>query len=389
MMKLKNYALITLLAGSLFYLQSCKDDEEPVFEVTQTTVDADGYSGSGTPTLMYSIDGGATYTATMPELRNGDKLLVKISNGTSDITEDDFTFDWSGSSPAPENAESDVAEFTIEDEDVSISVNLSDIFVFITTHRKSGKINMIDMETGAKTELVAPTYDGAALTDLRSIAYHPGEGLFFVTTHTRRVEDDIRKGELYTIDPATLVATMINANDGNDGAYAKWDAVVNWFVASDDSLVAIGDFNSDGNGIVKFGTDGGRSPYTISADICCGLGALYDREEEEFIIANGSDTGNEEIILETLDMSGDLSNPITITNFTGFSTSFEDSWLTMKAMALDASGNLYGILYDSDGEVTYYVSIDTAGLEIEYIATLGDNQQDQYNSLNLLAKHLL
>ena len=58
-----------------------------------------------------------------------------------------------------------------------------------------------------------------------------------------------RKGFLYTIDPATKVSTVINSNNGA-GGNAIWDAINNWGVMPDDSLLGYGDFNGDGNGLV-------------------------------------------------------------------------------------------------------------------------------------------
>ncbi len=77
------------LALGAVALQSCKDDEKPVFQVSEPSLESSNYTGTGTLQLLYSVDNGATFSPTLPkDLNNGTKVLVKLSNGTEDLSSD-------------------------------------------------------------------------------------------------------------------------------------------------------------------------------------------------------------------------------------------------------------------------------------------------------------
>jgi hypothetical protein len=255
--------------------------------------------------------------------------------------------------------------------------------VLVTSHRQTGVFYKINTTTGEKTEIFTPTYDGATFKEVRAFVYHPGENLFFASRSTFLDQDNgtPRVGYLFSMNPKTKVATLINNNDGDGGAYAIWDAINNWAVAEDDSLVAIGDFNGDENGIVKFGTDGGRSLKTIEVDICCGNGMLYDKNSGVMQVGNGWSTSDGEIDISTINSLGVITATTTITTLTGFPDDLSTTWLTLKAMAKDKKDNVYGIVFHYDLKKSYLVTIDMEGEEITYLSTLGANNDNQYNSL--------
>lgn len=206
----------------------------------------------------------------------------------------------------------------------------------------------MDQTTGETTEIFTPTFDGGDLLEVRAFVYHPGEKLFYASATSETFAEETQAGFLYSINPKTKVAAMINDNDGNEGAYAEWDAINNWAVATDDSLVAIGDFNSDGNGIVKFGTDGGRSLKTKEVDICCGNGMLYDKATGILQVGSGEDTDDGEIDIVTISAEGVITETNTITTFNDFPDDLTITWLTLKAMAKNKKGDVYGILFHYD-----------------------------------------
>jgi hypothetical protein len=245
----------------------------------------------------------------------------------------------------------------------------------ITSHRATGTFYKIDVKTGLTTEIFTPTLGGNSLTAIRAFVYHPKKKLFYASATSNP------NGFLYTINPKTKEATVINNNDGNGGAYQVWDAIVNWAVDKDDSLIAIGDFNSDGNGIVKFGTDGGRSLKTKVVDFCCGLAMIYDKKTGNMLVGSGEDTNNNEIDIVSINAAGTITSTSTITTFTGFNDDFPNSWLTLKAMVKSKNGDVYGILNNYDSGKSFFVSIDLDGEEITYISTLGADESNMYNSL--------
>jgi hypothetical protein len=386
---MRNYFTLFLLFVCVIAIQSCKDDETPTFKVGSSTINDDEYTAGGSLKLLYSKDNGNTYSETLSNFKAGDKILVKINNGTIDLTSEDFTFDWSGSAPAPVNSTSDVAEFTATSANSTINVVVADIWALITSHRTSGKFYTLDKTTGAATEAFTPTYDGATLNEVRAFVYHPTKKLYYASVNSYVNQDGLQAGFLYTIDPSTKVATRINNNDGNGGAYEIWDAIVNWAVAADDSLIAVGDFNNDGNGVVKFGTDGGRSLKTAQASICCGLGILYNASTSTFLFGNGENTGNMEIAVETMSAAGEITNTNTITTFTGFPTDLSANSLNLKAMAKDKDGTIYGILFNSGPKTSAFVKVDLTNSTISFIKMLGVDNANQYNNLTFIAKHLL
>ncbi len=254
--------------------------------------------------------------------------------------------------------------------------------VLVTSNRQTGVFYKINTTTGVTTEIFTPTLNGGTLKELRAFVYHPGEKLFYASAASYIDQNNIRSGYLYSIDPKTKVGTIINNNDGNGGDYAIWDAITNWAVAEDDSLIAIGDFNADASdGIVKFGTDGGRSPWSIPVDFCCGMGLLYDKTSGILTVGSSENSGDGEVIIETVSDEGVITNTTTITTLTDFPDDLAITWLNLKAMAKDKKGNVYGILFHNNLGKSYLVKIDIDGEEVTYISTLGLTYDDMYNAL--------
>lgn len=255
--------------------------------------------------------------------------------------------------------------------------------VLVTSHRANGTFYKLNTKTGEKTEIFTATIGGSTLTEVRAFVYHPKEKLFYASANSYvDFGDGERRGFLYSMNPKTKEATIINNNDGNGGDYAVWDAIVNWAVADDDSLIAVGDFNADASdGIVKFGTDGGRSNWTIPVDFCCGLGLLYDKKTEVMLVGSSENSSDGEVIIETINSDGEITETSIITTLTDFPDDLSASWLNLKSMAEAKNGTVYGILHDYDSGKSYFVKIDIAGEEVTYISTLGLDWDNQYNVL--------
>lgn len=276
--------------------------------------------------------------------------------------------------------------------------------VLITSNRSTGQFYQIDVTTGTTTPLFKITYNGETLYDIRGFVYHPKLQKYFASVNSyENLGDGEQNGTLYSIDPATKVATQINDNDGKVNAsdpnqsYEIWDAIVNWAVASDDSLVAVGDFNGNGNGFVKFGTNGGRSLKTTTANVCCGLGMIYDAETGQAWVGNDPNDG--EVYLEQFDtQTGESLDDISLTTFEGFPDDFNEisatSWMPLKGMATnseDPAGTIYGLLFNNESasKKTYFVILDLDNSKVKYVSTLGLNVGDQYNSLTFVPSNKL
>jgi len=350
-----------------------------------------GYTMGGTLALWYSLDDGETFSRDLPEVPLRAELMVKVNNGVADLTLESFTFDWSASSIAPDSATQDIVIFKVFEEIEDISVTVTELKTLITSHRSNGLFSSILATTGNTTPLFTATTDGNDLTDVRGFVYHPNKDKFYISQASYNADGiNPRKGYLYTIDPATKVSTIINANDGLGGV-AIWDAINNWGVTEDDSLMGYGDFNSDGNGLVKFGTDGGRSSNTLQvSSVCCGLGMLFRAESSEMIVGNSWSANNGQIILDRIDMNtGLVTNVMTTSELVGFPIDMSLEWLTTKAMAQFGDGTIYGILYPSSTQSSYFVSIDMAASTVTYISTLGAGKANQFNMLAYVPKYTL
>lgn len=249
-------------------------------------------------------------------------------------------------------------------------------YSLVTSHRTSGKFYTINPSNGNTTEIFTPTFSGSTLNDIRAFVYHPKQNLFYASVSSSVGAD------LYTINPANKVATKINDNDGTNGP--TYTAVVNWAVAADDSLIAVGDFDDDDNGIEKFGINGGRSAGIAEADVCCGLGMLYDASTSTFKVANGWSTDEMEVLIQTITATGTVTGSVNITTFNNFPDDLSDDWVVMKGMAQNTDGNIYGVLYNSDRSKTYFVRINMTAPSIDYISTLGADNANQYNNLTLI-----
>lgn len=250
------------------------------------------------------------------------------------------------------------------------------------------------MATGTTTEAFTIQEGANTLTDLRAFVYHPKQDKFFIS------ESSSPGGKLYSVNVSTKAATLINDNTGGEDGieYDEWDAVVNWAVAPDDSLISIGDFNDDDNGIVKFGTNGGRSHKTIPADICCGMGMVYDGATGGFTIGNSWNSDDGEVIIEKFNKDGVSQEEIIITTLEGFpADNPEDAvnddlttqWLTTKGLVRAGDGTHYGLLFGYDNKKTYFVKIDLTAEKVTFISILGSNNSNQYNVLAFVPENKL
>lgn len=246
--------------------------------------------------------------------------------------------------------------------------------VLITSHRGTGQFYSINLTTGVTTPIFEIAHNGTTLKDLRAFVYHPKEDKYFISEATNS------GGDLFSVDISTKSATLINDNIGDE----PWDAVVNWAVDSDDSLLSIGDFNADGNGFVKFGTNGGRSDRTTAlSGVCCGFGMLYDKQTGKVTFGNSDNSDDGEVIIEYYTKEGDRQGALVLTKFNNFpqDAPMETNWLNTKCLAQDGNGAIFGIIYNDGSDDSYLVKIDLNALTVTYISTLGSDNNNQFNLL--------
>jgi hypothetical protein len=366
-----------LLAVSGLY--SCKKDDEVKLTIQTPLMDLLDYTGGGTPVLLYSTDGGSTYSTTVPEFDAGTVIMVKVNNGTADLTTEDYIFDWSFSSLDPADTHAAIAVFTADNRNFQVYVRVDDILVMVTANRTSGKMYVVDT-LGVKTESFTPKVNNTEIPGIRGFVYHIKKAKYYATTSSSV------GGIIYEIDPATDVATVIN--DNMEGVDAEWFGIANLVVMPDDSLLGVG-FLKDPtqNAIMKFGTDGNKSPAHEDLDLCCGLGLLFDNDSDELIISTEADPGSMKLVRSELDGNVvDIRSIFNLINFPGAASSTE---LATKAITRDKSGNTFAIMFNIETKATYFVQLDFSVPSVTYIATLGADETDQYSSLAFVPKHTL
>lgn len=348
--------------------------------VVSPTIDDGDYTGGGTVNFLYSTDEGKTYQNTVPQLHEGDLLMVKLNNGTADLTTDDFNFDWSFSSLQPEDPTAAVARYIAKTSNFQVYVVVKDKVLLVTSHRSTGVFYSLDTLTGAKAELFTPLYNSAPIAGTRGFVYHTEKDKFYASTSTNE------GGTIYEIDPATNAATVINDNNSETGP--EWFAIANFVVLPDDSLMGIGRLNDpDHYALMKFGTDGKKSPRSFPLDVCCSLGMIYNNNTEELIIADDPDEGSIRLVRSEVD--GETIDTRDIYELENFPTDVSALWLPTRSMAMDRDGKTFAIMFNDNTKESYLVRINTDVPSVTYIATLGADANNQYNTLAFIPRHAL
>lgn len=237
--------------------------------------------------------------------------------------------------------------------------------MLVTSHQATGKFYKMDKTTGTKTEVFTVKEGTDDVTNFRSLVYHPGKNLLYGSLNNNF------DAVLYSIDPSTKIATLINDND-----QGKWDSFGQLFVAADDSLLAVGYF--DDGGFMKFGTTGNESSKITTIDnLCCGMGSVYDPNTKIINAGTYPDTGGE-VRIVTADASGSITGTKIITDLIEFPADTENDDFYVRSMAKDTNGTIYAIIFNYDKKDTYFSTINLSTNKITWISTLGESTADQY-----------
>ncbi len=369
---MKNLKSLMFLALISLSILSCKKDEVVIHEIKPAVINADNYTKGGTLSLLYSSDAGASYSADLGSVAAGTPVLIKVNNGTEDLTAEDFSFDWSGTTPSVDDNAAAQVTVTVNAE-LTVSVTIADINTLIVSSASDGQFYTIDSSDGALTSLYPFSFNGNDLLGTRGFVYHYGQQKYYATT------DNKNGGGFYTIDPATKLATFID-----DEISGPWnDAMSNLVVMPNDSV-----FASNYTKILIFGTDGNQGrefdPGDNGIDFCCGQAMIANTSNDGVIIGFN---GEKLIKTALVGFDGVSEDGSDIDDLIGFPSSIETNTeeLYPKAFAKANDGSVYVLLFNYNTKDTYFAKIDFSAASMTYISTF----TEKFNSLASVPNYLL
>lgn len=251
--------------------------------------------------------------------------------------------------------------------------------VMVVYNSDNGVFSSIDLTNGSLSPLGSFTYNGEILTGLRDIVYNSANQTIYASS---RSSSSLNNGAIFSVNPQTLEATMLNDN-ADDDWYAlpgiemndgKIIGTVYW-----DELEDI-DFQEYYTGLVWLNLDGSIDRYiplkyngeveNFSDGMAIEYGAsaneLYVTDDEDIFIVNTN--GN---ITEILDMTA-----------VGMPNPEDDSTDGLRTLETDENGILYGIDRDSN-----FGRIDLDTATFTYIATLNP-EDDIHVALSLIPENI-
>ena len=351
-----------LFLSSMFLLSGCGDDDtNPVvrYDIVAGNINSDSYSGGGTLVFEYSTDDGTSYSATAPvDLDDGQKVLVRVNDGTDPVSSANFNFDWSASSTDPANTTTDVAEFTITDSDITVNVSIADVIALVIIQRDNGQVKSVNTTSGATTDLFKFTLNSNDLVNLRSLVYNRSENTFNATSTAGA------GGELYEIDVISREATVLNDNANDD-----WDGISDLVALSDGSLLStLKDVALDEHVLMPFSDVGaaGTLVQFTGGTPDAGLGLVIDSNNDRWVGDYPGEihiSDNAGAISSTLTLSADASLP---------NIDLTESY--PQNLAWGADNVLYATIYDDTNDVTYIVEVNTTSGELSMVSDLGSTR---------------
>lgn len=247
--------------------------------------------------------------------------------------------------------------------------------VLVVAERNTGKLFTINKSTAARTEIGTVTENEVALTDLRGMIYHaPSKQLIASSTN----DGD---GALYSIDPETLEATVINADENDD-----WYGVADLLITPDNQILATMWFrhpNTDA-GLGFFNVDGTLEDTVIydHQDVCCGFGVVYGADKSTILLASRNE---ETLDIYESDLTGDntLKTSLTEVDFP------EGVYLYIQNMVRDG-GKIYAIAYDSEFGDTYLATVNVQDGTITNVGQINDVEStSRFHALMVVNKGTL
>jgi hypothetical protein len=262
-----------------------------------------------------------------------------------------------------------------DDDDNPIVIN--DIMVVYNSD--TGMFSAINTNNGSLSSLGTITYNGEVLTGLRDIVYNDSNGMIYASSRS-----DYNNGAIFTVDPTTLEATIINANLDDD-----WYALPGLEIYNGKILATVywDDFNDDNNldyyeGLVTLNLDGTIFSFMPlvhdgeNISINEGMGIEYTNNNSELLI-----TRWDEIVVS--DFNGNVMEIVEL-NQVNFPN--DESLDGIRTLETSEDGVIYGIDRDN-----HFGRIDlTVGSPIgtfTYITTLMP-ENDKHVALSLIPENI-
>ncbi len=382
-MRKLNYLFSILLAVLVITATSCKKDSAPTYQVIVSAIDGANYSGDGTLAFSFSTDGGTTWAATAPAtMKEGAILRVKITDGTKDLTTDEFDFDWSASSGNASSNTAATVEFTMGS-DLTVTASVSEIMDMVLVKRSTGVLYSVDRATGDTTRrgVIVNGTGGPAIVGLRALVYDPKTGGCFAGS------TNSDNGNFYSINITTGVADLLNDNPGQTSR----DGISGVLMGADGNVLvhmysnilnnsAVATFNkSTGvegthNVLASHGNDGWSTG-----------GLIYGATENQLILG-----GDNEIYFANLP----TNDTCMVTDTTVLVPSANISaYMYVQDLKRDTkTGTVYSIIQDNDNTgYQYLATINTSTGAITEIKLLAGSstKEDWFHCLAFIPRHRL
>ncbi|MEM9648121.1 MAG: hypothetical protein AAF969_06545 [Bacteroidota bacterium] len=387
-MRTQKLALCAIITTWALVLFSCGKDDSPkdnpddgptetFYNITQASIDDDAYTAPEDLVFLYSIDNGETYDEEKPEdLSKGDELWVKLNNGSDDITEEDFNFDWSDSSIAAADTESDLAKFVVKEADLTISVTVTDKLELLVSNRDTGQFYILDLSDGGLAPAFTFMNNEEPLTRVRSAVYNFNDESIYLST----ISFGSIRSKLYSTNLKDLKANVINSNvDENDSEI--WQVISDLIITPENLIMATLEIdNPSDTALASFDTAGSQTESIsfMGDEIpCCGMGLIYGGDEQELLVGRGiSDpvkifkTNSELTELEAVELTMD--------GFPDSNAIDYEIWNLVK----DNSGIIYAlVLQESPFFNTHIAAVDMENKTLKHVAQIGTGQDELYSGL--------
>lgn len=265
-----------------------------------------------------------------------------------------------------------VTAFVACSDDDDSPIVIDDIMVVYNSD--TGMFSSIDLTNGALTPLGTITYNGEILTGLRDIVYNSANRTVYASS---RSNSDLNNGAIFSVDPVTLEATMLNDNADDD-----WYAIPGIEISNGKIMGVVYwdeyEMVQEGEGLIWLNLDGsfsGSEPLMWQGDDLSlneGMAIEYGSSSSEILV-----TRQDEVIVS--DINGNVSEIIELdeVNF-----SMEEYLDGIRTIETSEDGILYGIDRDS-----HFGRIDLTAETFTYIAKLNP-EDDKHVALSLIPENV-
>lgn len=389
---MKNQLSLSIIAlCALLLIQSCTSDNlDPISNFGENNIDQSEYTAGGTLAFSYSLDGGGTYTTTMPtNIATGATVKTKIVNGASDLAIEDFSFDWTGSVPAPTDKNSNIFETKKTTDNITLNVKIKDKQSIVAINVNANRIVAVDQSTGRLGKSFSPLYPG--VEDISSILYHPKSKKTFVLGFLTNNIGQSRR-TLFSLNKNSKELTLIKtfADLSNQPHSLQ--------LSPDDSLVVsgvrYGTILTTGAILYKMSIDGNVSDKINLPKPAVYSDSMFPLYNSKLNISTVVEFYNEYKpvsmitagvnIFDVNLLTGAISNDFGITTFTDFPTA--PGGLN-AATGNTVDGVCYAIF--TSYPIHYFASIDLKSKTAKYISTINTTDASNFKFIATIPNHAL